>query len=76
MIEAVTDLSRWRLEVDDGRQVWKYLTVEEARKWPQTAYDKYWLGTLDVSKLPSRCAREIRGLMTASVHMMEYTGCT
>lgn len=54
MIEAVTDLTRWRLEVDQGRQVWKYLTPEEAQEWPQTAYDKYWLGIYNVRLLYSR----------------------
>jgi lanosterol synthase len=51
MTEAATDLARWRLEVDKGRQVWQYLSPEEAQEWPQTAYDKYWLGILDVKLL-------------------------
>lgn len=49
-----TDLSRWRLLVNDGgRQTWHYLkTDEEIAKWPQTKLDKYWLG-LDMVKLAS-----------------------
>ncbi|GJJ11226.1 hypothetical protein Clacol_005458 [Clathrus columnatus] len=41
-----TDYSRWRLKADDnGRHVWHYLkTDEECAAWPQTTYDKYWLG--------------------------------
>ncbi|KAJ3278625.1 Lanosterol synthase (Oxidosqualene--lanosterol cyclase), partial [Borealophlyctis nickersoniae] len=41
-----TDLTRWRLKVEDGRQTWHYLSEAEAKsgKWPQTMVDKYWLG--------------------------------
>ncbi|KAI9094363.1 terpene synthase [Phlyctochytrium arcticum] len=39
-----TDLTRWRLRVDDGRQTWHYLSESEAKKCPQTDVDKYWLG--------------------------------
>ncbi|KAF8517972.1 terpenoid cyclases/protein prenyltransferase alpha-alpha toroid [Hysterangium stoloniferum] len=41
-----TDYSRWRLKADDnGRHIWHYLkTDEECVAWPQTTYDKYWLG--------------------------------
>lgn len=41
-----TDLTRWRLQVSDGgRHVWVYLeNDEDARKWPQTPEDRYWLG--------------------------------
>ncbi|KAI8921367.1 terpenoid cyclases/protein prenyltransferase alpha-alpha toroid [Powellomyces hirtus] len=38
-----TDLTRWRLRAEDGRQTWHYLNEAEAEKWPQTAVDKYWL---------------------------------
>lgn len=46
-----TDFSRWRLKADDnGRHVWHYLrTDEECAAWPQTTYDKYWLGLDTVS---------------------------
>jgi hypothetical protein len=45
----MTDLTRWRLKVDQGRQTWHYLSPEEVKDWPQTNYDKYWLGILKVS---------------------------
>ncbi|KAL2917348.1 Lanosterol synthase (Oxidosqualene--lanosterol cyclase) [Polyrhizophydium stewartii] len=46
-IEAATDLRRWRLKVSHGAQTWHYLrTDEETAAWPQTDYDKYWLGIL------------------------------
>lgn len=42
---AFTDLSRWRLRVEEGAQTWHYLeTDEECREWPQTFWDKYHLG--------------------------------
>ncbi|CAG8494178.1 46_t:CDS:10 [Scutellospora calospora] len=39
-----TDLSRWRLKVDHGRQTWHYLDDDEIKNWPQSAIDKYWIG--------------------------------
>lgn len=40
-----TDLERWRLKVDDGRQTWHYLHNDNQLKdWPQTDADRYWLG--------------------------------
>jgi squalene/oxidosqualene cyclase-like protein len=42
-----TDLTKWKLYVDRGRQVWKY--NPEQRPTEQKFYDKYFLG-LDVSK--------------------------
>ena len=39
----MTDPTRWRLEVENGRQVWHYLTEDEAENWTATAYDKYWM---------------------------------
>ncbi|KAK9764233.1 Lanosterol synthase (Oxidosqualene--lanosterol cyclase) [Basidiobolus ranarum] len=50
-----TDLNRWRLKVDgNGAQTWVYLeTEEEAKAWPQSICDKYWIGLpLDVDTLP------------------------
>jgi len=49
-----TDYSRWRLKCDDnGRHIWHYLrTDEEVANWPQTTYDKYWLG-LDTVRMTS-----------------------
>ncbi|KAI9674612.1 MAG: Lanosterol synthase (Oxidosqualene--lanosterol cyclase) [Trizodia sp. TS-e1964] len=40
-----TDYSRWRLLDDQGRQTWHYLgDADEAKKWPQSTADKYFLG--------------------------------
>ncbi|CAG8730053.1 31988_t:CDS:10, partial [Racocetra persica] len=40
-----TDKSRWRLEVDHGKQTWHYLeSNDEIKNWSQTACDRYWLG--------------------------------
>ncbi|CAG8444507.1 1405_t:CDS:2 [Acaulospora colombiana] len=40
-----TDLTRWRLKVDHGRQTWHYLeSEEEIRNYPQSIIEKYWLG--------------------------------
>lgn len=42
---AFTDLSNWRLRVEEGAQTWHYLNTDEERKaWPQTVWDKYHLG--------------------------------
>ncbi|CAB4387871.1 unnamed protein product [Rhizophagus irregularis] len=42
-VEA-TDLSRWRLKVGHGRQIWHYLENGEVENWPQSIIEKYWLG--------------------------------
>lgn len=40
-----TDLRRWRLADDRGRQTWHYMsTDEEAKLWPQSTVDKHHLG--------------------------------
>ncbi|KAI8097506.1 terpenoid cyclases/protein prenyltransferase alpha-alpha toroid [Halteromyces radiatus] len=42
---SFTDLSRWRLQVEEGAQIWRYLeTEEESQAWPQEIWDKYHLG--------------------------------
>lgn len=47
-----TDYSRWRLEDERGRQVWRYLeSDEENERWPQTAYEKHFLGLDTASKI-------------------------
>lgn len=39
-----TDKTRWRMLDDDGRQTWHYLETEkEAKAWPQSFADKYFL---------------------------------
>ncbi|OMH80144.1 Protostadienol synthase A [Zancudomyces culisetae] len=43
--EYQTDLLKWRLRVDEGRQVWTYLeTDQDDFQNPQTFVDKYWIG--------------------------------
>ena len=39
-----TDISRWRLKDDESRHTWHYLTEEEAKEWPQSTADKWYLG--------------------------------
>ena len=44
-LEERTDYSRWRMRDDQGRHTWRYLEdEEEAKNWPQTTADKYFLG--------------------------------
>lgn len=44
-IEAKTDPTRWRLKDDDSRHSWLYLESEkEAKDWPQSYAEKYFLG--------------------------------
>ena len=44
-LASKTDYSRWRLLDEKGRQTWHYLDDdEEAKSWPQTTADKYFLG--------------------------------
>ncbi|KAI0391960.1 lanosterol synthase [Xylariaceae sp. FL0594] len=42
--EFRTDLTRWRLRVENGRHVWEYKTEEESARQPQSFLEKYWLG--------------------------------
>lgn len=43
--EESTDLGRWRLKAERGRQTWHYLSTDkEVELWPQTLADKYYLG--------------------------------
>ena len=49
-VPAKTDLTRWRLRDDRGRQTWHYLEKdEELEQWPMTFADKYFLGMDTVS---------------------------
>ncbi|KAJ1959678.1 hypothetical protein GGI12_004212, partial [Dipsacomyces acuminosporus] len=51
--EFRTDLGRWRLNVDNGRHMWVYLSEEEAKERPQTVLEKYSLGLeTGLPKLP------------------------
>lgn len=48
-----TDLARWRLNVDNGRHTWVYLSEEESKERPQQFWEKYWLGLeVDMPELP------------------------
>lgn len=45
VVDARTDISRWRLQNIRGVQRWHYLaTDEEVEAWPMSAADKYFLG--------------------------------
>ena len=48
-----TDYSLWRLKVSQGgRHVWHYLSPKQAKDWPQSKEDQYWLGLdLNLPKL-------------------------
>lgn len=59
-MDSATDLSLWRLEVDEGRQVWHYLSPDQAKDWPQTDYDRYWLGLR--SKVRWHCCKNAQDL--------------
>ncbi|KAL9100184.1 MAG: hypothetical protein Q9163_004405, partial [Psora crenata] len=52
--DEATDIERWRLLDDRGRQTWHYLeTEDDVKEWPQTTADRYHLGLpLDLSNLP------------------------
>jgi lanosterol synthase len=51
-----TDYSRWRLLDEKGRQTWHYLEdEEEAKNWPQTTADKYFLGLPTVGPINLDC---------------------
>ena len=43
--QETTDIQRWRLLDEAGRQTWHYLeTDEEVKDWPQSTADRYHLG--------------------------------
>lgn len=52
--EHRTDLTRWRLNVENGRHMWQYLKDdEEIHRRPQSFLEKYWLGLpFEMPKLP------------------------
>lgn len=56
MLSERTDYTRWRLLDDRGRQTWHYLEDDEdAKKWPQSTSDKYFLGLPLVYSTLFRC---------------------
>ncbi|KAL2067543.1 hypothetical protein VTL71DRAFT_1968 [Oculimacula yallundae] len=49
-----TDFTRWRMLDEAGRQTWHYLDDEEAKAWPQSDADKWFLGLpLNLPDLPA-----------------------
>ena len=45
LVDPATDLERWRLLDERGRQTWHYLqSDEEVKKWPQSVADRHHLG--------------------------------
>lgn len=49
-----TDHAKWRMLDERGRQTWHYLEDDdEAKEWPQSKADKYFLGLPLVCKLSS-----------------------
>ncbi|WEW56962.1 squalene cyclase [Emydomyces testavorans] len=52
--EFRTDLTRWRLHVDNGRHVWKYVENQrDLNENPQSFLEKYWLGLpFEMPKMP------------------------
>ncbi|RIB00665.1 lanosterol synthase [Gigaspora rosea] len=81
-----TDLNRWRLKVEHGRQTWHYLeNDDEIKNWPQSIVDKYWIGlpfqskTFEKPKTAFEAARNgfefFKQLQTADGHWAgEYGG--
>ena len=50
--DARTDLTRWRLRDDRGRQTWHYLeTDEQLKAWPMSIADRFFLGLDTVSSV-------------------------
>ncbi|KAJ2081970.1 hypothetical protein H4R24_001949 [Coemansia sp. RSA 988] len=62
--EFSTDLTRWRLRVDNGRQTWEYLSAEAAELQPQSFLERYWVG-LPVEQPKQVTARAKRPLEAA-----------
>jgi lanosterol synthase len=47
-----TDYTRWRLQDNDSRHTWHYLSDDDAAKnWPQSTAEKYYLNLPTVSKV-------------------------
>jgi hypothetical protein len=52
LVDPATDLERWRLLDEKGRQTWHYLrTDEEVKNWPQTVVDRHHLGLPQVCNI-------------------------
>ena len=56
-VDAKTDLNRWRLLDEAGRQTWHYLESEdEIKEWPQSIADRHHLGLPLVCLSPQHSA--------------------
>lgn len=45
LVDPATDIERWRLLDERGRQTWHYLqSDEQVKAWPQTTADRHHLG--------------------------------
>ena len=45
LVDPATDLERWRLLDERGRQTWHYMqSDEQVKQWPQTTADRHHLG--------------------------------
>ncbi len=47
--DAATDLSRWRLQNENGRQTWHYVPLDQTPDREQTMLEKHSLGLDTVS---------------------------
>lgn len=55
--EPATDLSRWRLTNNEGRQTWSYVEENDTPDREQTMLEAFSLG-LDTVRPPSACILE------------------
>ncbi|KAJ2602123.1 hypothetical protein GGH99_008544, partial [Coemansia sp. RSA 1285] len=64
--DYTSDLTRWRLNVDNGRHTWVYLETEaEAEARPQSFAERYWLG-LEVEMPEEQTQKHARRPMQAA----------
>ncbi|KAJ2591834.1 hypothetical protein EV177_008826 [Coemansia sp. RSA 1804] len=64
--DYTSDLTRWRLNVDNGRHTWVYLETEaEAAARPQSFAERYWLG-LEVEMPEEQTQKHARRPMQAA----------
>lgn len=58
--DAKTDYSRWRMLDEDGRHTWHYLDSEEdAKEWPMTYADRWYLGLDTVGRIFMLCTADM-----------------
>lgn len=59
-VQKTTDRTKWRLHNDRGCHIWRYLdSEEEARKWPQSTADKWYMGLDTVCRVSLAMAYEV-----------------